>query len=215
MKNILLIGLGRFGRHMAQQFYAMGHEVMAVDQQEERVNQVLAFVTDAQIGDSTDGAFLASLGVGNYDLCVVAIGDSFENSLVTTSLLKELGAGRVIARASRGIQERLLLRNGADEVVYPEKQLARWTAIRYSSDHILEYWALDHDYAVYELAVPEAWLGQTVDQLDLRKKYGLNILGIRYDGHLNMDIRPQTILDKGASVLVLGPETVIRKRFDI
>ncbi|MDU5952166.1 MAG: TrkA family potassium uptake protein [Clostridiales bacterium] len=215
MKNILLIGLGRFGHHMAQQFYAMGHEVMAVDRQEERVNQVLTFVTDAQIGDSTDGAFLASLGVGNYDLCVVAIGDSFENSLVTTSLLKELGAGRVIARASRGIQERLLLRNGADEVVYPEKQLARWTAIRYSSDHILEYWALDHDYAVYELAVPEAWLGQTVDQLDLRKKYGLNILGIRYDGHLNMDIRPQTILDKGASVLVLGPETVIRKRFDI
>lgn len=215
MKNILLIGLGRFGRHMAQQFYAMGHEVMAVDRQEERVNQVLTFVTDAQIGDSTDGAFLASLGVSNYDLCVVAIGDSFENSLVTTSLLKELGAGRVIARASRGIQERLLLRNGADEVVYPEKQLARWTAIRYSSDHILEYWALDHDYAVYELAVPEAWLGQTVDQLDLRKKYGLNILGIRYDGHLNMDIRPQTILDKGASVLVLGPETVIRKRFDI
>ena len=215
MKNILLIGLGRFGRHMAQQFYAMGHEVMAVAQQEERVNQVLAFVTDAQIGDSTDGAFLASLGVGNYDLCVVAIGDSFENSLVTTSLLKELGAGRVIARASRGIQERLLLRNGADEVVYPEKQLARWTAIRYSSDHILEYWALDHDYAVYELTVPEAWLGQTVDQLDLRKKYGLNILGIRYDGHLNMDIRPQTILNKGASVLVLGPETVIRKRFDI
>lgn len=215
MKNILLIGLGRFGHHMAQQFYTMGHEVMAVDRQEERVNQVLTFVTDAQIGDSTDGAFLASLGVGNYDLCVVAIGDSFENSLVTTSLLKELGAGRVIARASRGIQERLLLRNGADEVVYPEKQLARWTAIRYSSDHILEYWALDHDYAVYELAVPEAWLGQTVDQLDLRKKYGLNILGIRYDGHLNMDIRPQTILDKGASVLVLGPETVIRKRFDI
>lgn len=215
MKNILLIGLGRFGHHMAQQFYVMGHEVMAVDRQEERVNQVLTFVTDAQIGDSTDGAFLASLGVGNYDLCVVAIGDSFENSLVTTSLLKELGAGRVIARASRGIQERLLLRNGADEVVYPEKQLARWTAIRYSSDHILEYWALDHDYAVYELAVPEAWLGQTVDQLDLRKKYGLNILGIRYDGHLNMDIRPQTILDKGASVLVLGPETVIRKRFDI
>ncbi len=215
MKNILLIGLGRFGRHMAQQFYAMGHEVMAVDRQEERVNRVLAFVTDAQIGDSTDGAFLASLGVGNYDLCVVAIGDSFENSLVTTSLLKELGAGRVIARASRGIQERLLLRNGADEVVYPEKQLARWTAIRYSSDHILEYWALDHDYAVYELAIPEAWLGQTVNQLDLRKKYGLNILGIRYDGHLNMDIRPQTLLDKGASVLVLGPETAIRKRFDI
>lgn len=215
MKNILLIGLGRFGRHMAQQFYAMGHEVMAVDQQEERVNQVLTFVTDAKIGDSTDGAFLASLGVGNYDLCVVAIGDSFENSLVTTSLLKELGAGRVIARASRGIQERLLLRNGADEVVYPEKQLARWTAIRYSSDHILEYWALDQDYAVYELAIPEAWLGQTVNQLDLRKKYGLNILGIRYDGHLNMDIRPQTLLDKGASVLVLGPETAIRKRFDI
>ncbi|MFP5527257.1 potassium channel family protein [Peptococcus simiae] len=215
MKNILLIGLGRFGRHMAQQFYTMGHEVMAVDRQEERVNQVLSFVTDAQIGDSTDGAFLTSLGVGNYDLCVVAIGDSFENSLVTTSLLKELGAGRVIARASRGIQERLLLRNGADEVVYPEKQLARWTAIRYSSDHILEYWALDQGYAVYELDVPAAWLGQAVAQLDLRKKYGLNILGIRYAGQLEMEVRPQTILEAGASVLVLGPEALIRKCFDI
>ncbi|MFM9413601.1 potassium channel family protein [Peptococcus simiae] len=215
MKNILLIGLGRFGRHMARQFYTMGHEVMAVDRQEERVNRVLSFVTDAQIGDSTDGAFLASLGVGNYDLCVVAIGDSFENSLVTTSLLKELGAGRVIARASRGIQERLLLRNGADEVVYPEKQLARWTAIRYSSDHILEYWALDQGYAVYELDVPAAWLGRSLDQLDLRQKYGFNILGVRYAGQLDMDVRPQTILEAGASVLVLGPETLIRKCFDI
>lgn len=118
MKNILLIGLGRFGRHIARQLNQMGHEIMAVDINEERVNKVLPFVTNAQIGNSTDAEFLDSLGIGNFDICFVAIGGDFQNSLETTSLLKELGAKLVISRAERDVQEKFLLRNGADKVVY-------------------------------------------------------------------------------------------------
>lgn len=126
MKNVLIIGLGRFGIHIAMQLNQLGHEVMAVDWKEERVDKVLSFVTNAQIGDSTNAEFLQSLGIGNYDICFVTIGDSFQNSLETTSLLKELGAKLVISRAERDVQEKFLLRNGADKVVYPEKQVAKW-----------------------------------------------------------------------------------------
>ena len=149
MKSILLIGLGRFGKFIAMKLHSMGHQVMAVDTNEERVNTVLPYVTNAQIGDSTNEEFLASLGISNYDSCIVAIGDNFQNSLETAYLLKELGAKKVIARASREIQEKFLLRNGADEVVYPEKQLAAWTAICCSSEHILEYIELDDDCLLY------------------------------------------------------------------
>ena len=124
MKSILLIGLGRFGRHIALKLNALNHQVMAIDHNEERVNALLPFVTNAQIGDSTNEEFLAALGVGNYDACIVTIGDNFQNSLETTYLLKELGARKIIARASNEMQEKFLLRSGADEVVCPEKQLA-------------------------------------------------------------------------------------------
>lgn len=142
MKAILLIGLGRFGRHIALKLNELNHQVMAVDKDEARVNEVLPYVTNAQIGDSTNEDFLASLGVRNFDVCIVAIGDNFQSSLETASLLKELGARLVVARAARDVQAKFLLRNGADEVVYPEKQVAIWTAIRYSSDNISDYIAL-------------------------------------------------------------------------
>ena len=138
MKSILLIGLGRFGKHIAMHLNHLGHQVMAVDTSEERVEDVLPIVTNAQIGDSTNADFLESLGVRNYDVCIVAIGNNFQSSLETTSLLSELGARFVVSRAATDVQEKFLLRNGANEVVYPEKQLAKWTAIRYSADHILD-----------------------------------------------------------------------------
>ena len=161
MKSILLIGLGRFGSHIARSLYEMKHEVMAVDISEERVNAALPFVTSAQIGDSTNKEFLESLGVRSFDACIVTIGDDFQNSLETASLLKELGAKKVISRAERDIQAKFLLRNGADEVVYPEKQVAKWTAIRYSTDHILDYIELDESHAIFEVALPESWAGKT------------------------------------------------------
>lgn len=215
MKSILLIGLGRFGRHIAMKLNDLDHQVMAVDINEERVNAVLPFATNALIGDGTNEEFLSSLGIRNFDTCIVAIGDNFQNSLETASLLKELGAKKVIARASTGVQEKFLLRNGADEVVYPEKQLASWTAIRCTSEHILDYIDLDGDYSMFELAIPENWTGKTILQLDIRKKYGINVLGIRENGKLNMNITPETILGKGTSLLVLGHQKAVQKCFRI
>ena len=215
MKSVLLIGLGRFGRHIAMKLYDLGHQVMAVDSNEERVNAVLPFVTNAQIGDSTNEEFLSSLGIRNFDACIVAIGDNFQNSFETASLLKEMGAKHVIARASRGVQEKFLLRNGADEVVYPEKQLAAWTAIRCTSEHILDYMQLDDNYSIFELEIPADWNGKTVLQLDIRRKHGINILGIRENGKLNMNITPDTVLSNGKSILILGQQRSVQKCFRI
>ncbi|MBO5169743.1 MAG: TrkA family potassium uptake protein [Oscillospiraceae bacterium] len=215
MKSVLLIGLGRFGRHIAMKLYDLGHQVMAVDSNEERINAVLPFVTNAQIGDSTNEEFLSSLGIRNFDACIVAIGDDFQSSLETASLLKEMGAKHVVARASRGVQEKFLLRNGADEVVYPEKQLAAWTAIRCTSEHILDYMQLDDDYSIFELEVPADWNGKTILQLDIRRKHGINVLGIRENGKLNMNITPDTVLSNGKSILILGQQKAVQKCFRI
>lgn len=215
MKTVLLIGLGRFGRHIAMKLNELNHQIMAVDVDEERVNAALPFVTNAQIGDSTNEEFLSSLGIRNYDVCIVTIGDNFQNSLETACLLKDLGARKVIARASTGFQEKFLLRNGADEVVYPEKQLASWTAIRCTSNDILDYIELDGDYSIFEIAVPDEWCGKSVIQVDIRKKYGINILGVREEGKLNMNVTPDTILTRIKSILVLGHLKAIQKCFKI
>ena len=214
-KNVLLIGAGRFGKHMAMQLNQLGHQVMAVDTDENRINDIMNIVTNAQIGDSTNEEFLSSLGIRNFDACIVAIGDNFQNSLETASLLKELGAKKVIARASTGVQEKFLLRNGADEVVYPEKQLASWTAIRCTSDNILDYIELDENYSIFELSVPSEWTGKSILQLDIRKKYGISILAIRENGKLHMNITPDTVLSAEKSILVLGAQKAIQKCFHI
>ena len=213
MKNILLIGLGRFGRHIAMQLNEMEHNVMAVDKNEERVDRVLPFVTNAQIGDSTDVQFLHSLGIDDYDLCIVTIGGDFQNSLETTSLLKELGARFVISRAERDVQAKFLLRNGADEVVYPEKQMAKWTAIRYGSSHILDYIELDETHAILEVPVPKVWVGKTVGQIDIRRKYNINIMALKKNGRMNLSINPDTVMSEDATMLVLGEYKTMQKYF--
>ena len=172
-------------------------------------------VTNAQIGDATNEDFLCSLGVRNFDVCIVAIGDNFQNSLETTSLLKELGAKVVVSRAARDVHAKFLLRNGADEVVYPERQLADWTAIRYSSDHILDYIELDSDHAIFEIAVPEKWIGKTVIEADVRKKHGINIMAIKRDGKMNLNFASETSFIPGDTILVLGDTKNIQKCFHI
>lgn len=215
MKSILLIGLGRFGRHIAEELHRLGHEVMAVDQDEERVNRILPLVTNAQIGDSTNASFLESLGVRNFDVCIVTIGGNFQNSLETASLLHELGAKKVVARAERDVQEKFLLRNGADEVVYPEKQLAKWAAIRYSADHIFDYIELDDRHAIFEVEVPASWVGKSVGQIDIRKKYGINLMAFKRDGKICVDITPETVLTQQITLLVLGEYKALQKCFRI
>lgn len=215
MKNILLIGLGRFGKHIAMQLNEMGHEIMAVDINEERVNRILPFVTNAQIGDSTDASFLESLGIGNFDICFVTIGGSFQNSLETTSLLKELGANLVISRAERDVQEKFLLRNGADRVGYPEKQVAKWSSIRYADDHILDYMEVDASHAIFEVAIPDEWIGRSVGELDIRRRYNINILAVKKEREVSVTISVNTVLEADSTLLVLGDYKAIQKFFHI
>ena len=215
MKSVLLIGLGRFGQHVAAKLNELNHQVMAIDKDEARINAVLPFVTNAQIGDSTNESFLRDLGVKNYDVCIVAIGDSFLNSLETTSLLKELGAKLVVARATRDVHAKFLLRNGADEIVYPERQLAHWLAVRYTADHISDYVALDEDHAIFEVEVPKNWIGRTVGDLDIRKKYNMNILGTKKNEKMDLAVSPATVLSADLKLLVLGNFKDIQKCFRI
>ena len=215
MKSILLIGLGRFGRHVAEKLYELNHQVMAVDKMEDRVEAVLPYVTNGQIGDSTNMEFLESLGVSNFDVCIVAIASDFQSSLETTAYLKDLGAKMVVSRASRDVHARFLLRNGADEIVYPEKQVANWTAIRYSSEHIFDYVQLSETHAIFEIEIPDNWVGKTIGQVDIRKKFNINIMALKRKGSLGMAIRPDTMLDRDVTMLVLGESKDIQKCFKI
>ena len=202
MKSILLIGLGRFGRHVAEKLYELDHQVMAVDKQEDRVEAVMSYVTNAQIGDSTNMEFLETLGVSNFDVCIVAIASDFQSSLETTAYLKDLGAKMVVSRASRDVHARFLLRNGADE-------------IRYSSEHIFDYVQLSDTHAIFEIEMPQNWVGKTIGQVDIRKKFNINIMALKRDGKLDMAIRPDTMLTDDATMLVLGESRDIQKCFKI
>lgn len=215
MKSVLVIGLGRFGRHACKKFIEQGCEVMAVDRKEKNVNEVLSLVTQAQIGDVTDEKFLGSLGVADYDLCLVTIGDDFQSSLEATSLLKELGAKKIVARAARTVHEKFLLRNGADEVVYPERQLANWAAIRYSSEKLVDYMEIDGDFAVFGVQTPEAWIGKSVIDLNVRKAYGINIMAYKRGDKFSMLTEPETIFEGGDVLFVVGEISKVKKCFKL
>ena len=215
MKSILLIGVNRFGALLAKYFHEQGHQIMAVDKDEDRINSILPYVTDAQIGDSTNEAFLRSLGVNNYDICIVTIGGDFQSSLETTSLLKELGGRMVVSRSDREVQTKFLLRNGADEVINPEKQIAEWASIRYASNHILDYIKLDDDHGIFEVPVPVEWSGKSIGQIDIRKRFGITIMALKEKGKMNLSVTPDTVLDGSKTMLILGEQKSIQKCFHI
>ncbi len=215
MKSILLIGIHSFGSLLAKQFSKQGHEVMAIDREESRINEILPYVTDAQIGDSTNEKFLRTLGINNYDICIVTIGGDFQSSLETTSLLKELGGKLVVSRADRDVQTKFLLRNGADEVLNPEKQVAEWAAIRYGSNHILDYIKLDDEHAIFEVPVPTDWAERSIGQIDIRKKHNITIIAVKDHGEVDLSITPETILKPSMTMLVLGEKKSIKKCFHI
>lgn len=215
MKQVLLIGLGRYGQNIAVRLNEMGHQVMAVDKDEKRVNATLDIVTNAQIGDSTDREFLESLGVRNFDYVIIAIAGDFESSMITTVMVKELGAPNVISRASSEIQEQLLKNNGADVVIYPEKTVGIWTANRYVSEHVLDYFDLADGYSIYEISMPDSWVGKTLASMDIRSKYGINILAVRSGEHLNVTMDPNEKFVKSQSLLVLGKSENVHRCFKV
>lgn len=211
MKSILLIGLGRFGFTMAMKLHELGHEVMAIDTSEERTNAVLPYVTSAQIGDCTNEQYMSSIGVRNFDLCVVAIGDNFQSSLETTALLKDLGAKFVLSRANRDIHAKFLLRNGADQIVFPEKEMAIRSAVRYSSDNIFDYIELTPEHSIYEIPVPHNWIGKSVVQINVRSKYGLSILAIKFNDKFHPLPGADYVFKEGDTLVIMGANRDMRK----
>ena len=211
MKSILLIGLGRFGRHIAQELNELGHQVMAIDSNEDRVNAVLSYVTNAQIGDSTSEYFLRSLGVGNFDVCIVTIGGNFQSSLETTSLLKELGAKLVVSRAERDVQAKFLLRNGADEVIYPDRDIAEKVAVRFSANQVFDYVELGNNFSIYEIAPLPEWIGHSIRDVNVRVKYNANIIGIKAENGMELMPNAEYVFRKEEHLMIIGHKRDMEK----
>lgn len=212
MKSVLIIGLGKLGRHLALQMQNAGNDVMGVDYNRELVEEYASFLTDAQIADSSSESVIKALDVQKFDLCFVTIGDDFQNSLITTSLLKKNGAKHVIARAKQDIQADLLLSIGADEVIYPEKDIAESLAIRYSNEKIFDYIELTQEYSIFEISILPEWVSHTISELDIRKKYHINIIAIKHDNIVNPVPSAEYCFNAGDHIMVIGKSNDI---FDI
>ena len=207
MKSVLMIGMGRFGHHLCKNMVALGNEVMIIDESEKSIEDLTPIATGAFIGDCTNPEVLKSLGVGNYDICFVCIGSNFQSSLEITSQLKELGAKYVVSKASRDIHAKFLLRNGADEVIYPDRDIAEKTAKKFSSDNIFDYIEVTEDYAVYEIPPLEGWIGKSIAESNIRPTYHISILGIKHnDGTVSMLPPAKYIIDKADHLMVIGTE---------
>lgn len=213
MKTFLLLGLGRLGSKLAKELSETGHEVMVVDRNEDRVNKAMPYVTSAQIGNAIDPDFLEGLGIGNFDACFVTMHTDFQNSLEATYQLKELGAKIVVSRAESDTHEKFLLKNGADRVIYPEKQVAKWTAVRYISENIGNFMELDDEHSILEVQIRDEWIGKRMDEIHIRKKYDINVLAVKKGDEMNMKIGPDTVFEEGDLLVVLGSIKKIKKCF--
>lgn len=211
MKSILVIGMGRFGRHLAKKMQALGNDVMIVDRDAELVNEVAAEFTDSHIGDCTNEAVIRSLGVKQMDICFVSIGEDFQSSLVITSLLKRAGAKCVIAKANQEIQATLLQQIGADEVVYPERDLAEKLAVRYNANNIFDYIQLTDEYSIYEIPVLPAWIGHSIAEIDVRRKYRINIIAIKCQNTLQPTPGADYVFRTDDHAVVIGKATDVSK----
>lgn len=211
MKNILIIGIGRLGYHIAKELNKFNAQILAVDISEPRLQKVDQYVSKTIIGDSSDLDFLRTIGINTFDECIVTISDSFQASIETVMNLKELGAKKITARASKESQNNLLLKIGADLVIYPERQLAKWTALHCGTDSIYDYMDLDNDYGIFEVNIPKEWSGKTLAELDLRKKYEINIIGIKNNNSIRVVIGPNYVLKENEKVIILAKEENIDK----
>ena len=214
MKSVLIIGAGQFGTHIAKRMEELRCEVMVVDNDEDCINDIVSYVTYAKIGDGTNEEFLRTLGINNFDVCFVTLGSHFQTSLETTSLLSEKKKKKIVSRATNDVQMKFLLRNGADEVVYPEKQTALRIATKYASDNILDYFHLENGIYLYELKVPKDWCGKKLGQIDVRKKYKINVLTIKRNNEVIMP-SAETVIQADDVAFVLGDSKDIHKIFKL
>lgn len=204
MRSMLVIGVGRFGSNLAVKLTELGNEVMVIDQDEDAVQKIAPLVTAAQIGDCMDIEVLRSIGARSFDVCFVCISENFQSSLEITSLLKDLGAPMVVAKADREIHAKFLLRIGADEVIYPERDMARRTAARFSTKGAFDYIELSDEYAIFEFALPEHWIGKNLRELNIRGRYHVNIIGLKKDGRVTPLTDPEYAFQKEEHILAAG-----------
>ncbi len=209
MKNILVIGMGRFGQRLAARLLELRNNVMIIDQNPAIINELAPHFTNAQICDCTNPDVLRTLGVEDFDICFVTIGENFQSSLEITSQLKEMGAKRVIAKANRDIQAKFLLRNGADEVVYPERDMAEKTAILCSANHIYDFIELTPDYSIFEITVLREWIGKTIGQINVRRKYGINVLTIKKEGGEIFMPNADYLFEAADHVIIMGKKNEV------
>lgn len=211
MKSILIIGMGRFGRHLCRNLADLGNQIMIVDEVEENLEEMLPYVVSAKIGDCTNENVLKSLGIDNFDICFICIGTNFQSSLEITSLVKELGGRYVVSKANRDIHAKFLLRNGADEVIYPDRDIAEKMAVRYSANHVFDYIELTDEYSIYETPPLPQWVGKSLKESDIRNRHHINVLGTKRDGRANLMPPADYIIRSDDHMMVIGKKTDIDK----
>ena len=204
MKSVLIIGMGRMGRHLAKKMLQLGNDVMVVDVREDIINALSGEFTDSSICDCTNEAVVASLGVDNFDICFVTIGEDFQSSLVVTSLLKKHGARMIVAKTNQDIQAELLRTIGADEIVNPEVEIAEKLAVRYNAKNIFDFVPLTAEYSIYEIPILPQWVGQSVVEVDVRRKYRINIIAVKNGNLLNPNLGPDYRFREGDHLIVIG-----------
>lgn len=204
MKSILVIGMGRFGRHLANKMQELGNDVMVIDKDEDKIEQYASAFTDSQIGDCTNESVIRSLDVNHFDICFVTVAEDFQASLVITSLLKTHHAQLIVSKAKQDIQADLLHKIGADEVVYPEREMAEKIAVRYNAKNIFDYVPLTGEYSIYEIPILPQWEGQTIAALNIRRKYRINIIAVKNDSRLSPMPGPDYMLRAEDHIVVMG-----------
>ena len=211
MKSFLIIGMGTFGHHLCKCLAERKCDIMIVDRHEERLEDLLPYVVSAKVGDCTNEEVLRSFGIPDFDACFVCVSSDFKNSLQITSLLKDLGARKIICKANDDIHKKFLLRNGADQVIYPEKEAAISLAVSESSDDIFDCIPMTAEYSIYELKVPERWVGKSILDLSIRSKYHLNVLGLKVDGAIQPMPDASHIFRDDEHMMVMGLVEDVRR----
>lgn len=211
MKSILIIGMGRFGSHLCMNLSKLDNEIMIVDKCEEKLEDLLPLVTSAKIGDCTNIKVLESLGVSNFDLCVVCIGNNFQSSLEITSLLKDLGAKRIVSKANRDIHAKFLLRNGADEVIFPDRDIAEKLAVSLSADEVFDYIDLADGYSIYEVSPLPEWIGKSILDVNFRATYHLSIIGVKYGSHTQILPGADYVFKENEHLMVIGHQKDMKR----
>jgi trk system potassium uptake protein TrkA len=203
-KSFAVIGLGRFGSSVARSLFEMGYEVMGIDENEDRINEHLHYVTHAVQADTTDEAALREIGIRNFDCVVVAIGADIQASILTVLILKEMGVNKIVAKAQNERHGQVLIKVGADRVVFPERDMGVRVAHNLISANVLDFIELAEDYSVAEVVVSDKMVGKTIRQLDVRARYGVNVIAIKSNGHFNIAPRPDEMIREGDVLVVIG-----------